>query len=334
MQTNRRSGITLIEVLVVVVIVSILLAVILPAIQSARVRARTTECANNLRQIGLALQMHESSTRLYPPAEGDRVIGGRSRGALTAFVHLLPYLEQQALHDKIDLSIPTYGTSFPNPAHIAANSTVMAARIGLFLCPSDDRYQLSWTGNTNYALNVGPHPLVHPTRVPGAFVLHRAANSAAFRDGLGNTVALSERLKGDGNVLRFDRRRDVWYAPFAGLPDALSADETVEQCNVFGGQYPGMHHHSNVGSSWYLGFVGYQDCFYNHVDRPNTEVVACELNPPPVQRWGSYPARSNHRGGVNVVTMAASVRFVSDSVDLNLWRAIGSRAGGEITSGF
>jgi hypothetical protein len=242
-------------------------------------------------------------------------------------------LGYDALYRSINFDIPSDSPSDPNPASVAANQTAIATRVDLFVCPSEERRQLGWPGNTNYAVNFGASPwtVPAPRAQEGAFVFLQALGSSSYPDGLSTTAAFSERLKGDGLVAAFDRRRDVWHPPNSAGPNA-TADETLKICSSFSGQYPGMEHYSWVGLSWF--YHDYQNTYYNHVAPPNSTAVSCDLNPPPMHGFGSYPARSLHGGGVNVSMMGGSTRFVSDRIDLRTWRALSTRAGGEIVGAF
>jgi len=101
-----RWGFTLVELLVVIAIIGILVALLLPAIQAAREAARRSQCANNLKQLGVALHnYHDIHQRLcWNYDSGDGTYPGQPRGQwnqLSWIVKALPYMEQQGLHDQI-----------------------------------------------------------------------------------------------------------------------------------------------------------------------------------------------------------------------------------------
>ena len=124
-QVNRRSwrsGFTLVELLVVIAIIGVLVALLLPAVQSAREAARRMQCANNLKQISLAVHAYHDTHKLLPPASTNAALSGS-----TGFAAILPHLEQANLFAQYDF---TKGNSDPE------NLQVVSQRIKTFLCPS------------------------------------------------------------------------------------------------------------------------------------------------------------------------------------------------------
>lgn len=120
------SGFTLVEFLVVLAIIGIAVAVMLPATRSARPAARRTQCINNLKQIGLALHNYHDDYKAWPPACTFDVNGKPLHSWRTL---ILPYFDQKALYDKIDLTRP-----WDDPV----NKEAFAARVEGFRCPSAD----------------------------------------------------------------------------------------------------------------------------------------------------------------------------------------------------
>ena len=134
--TMQRRGFTLVELLVVIAIIGILIALLLPAVQAAREAARRAQCANNLKQIGLAaLQYHDVHQHLPPgigyyPTTSHGVFG-------TSFFHLLPYLEEGNLFDRSLGSVPFPPPVGPTMVHYPGNNNVYSQPVPAFLCPSD-----------------------------------------------------------------------------------------------------------------------------------------------------------------------------------------------------
>ncbi|MBU4272558.1 MAG: DUF1559 domain-containing protein, partial [Planctomycetes bacterium] len=126
-----RPGFSLVELLVVITIIGILISLLLPAVQAAREAARRMSCANNLKQIGLALHNYHSHYNCFPG------LGTTTSTSFSVQAKLLPFVEQENLRNLIDFTQPLYlGSSHSqtlNPAQAAAART----RLSLFRCPSD-----------------------------------------------------------------------------------------------------------------------------------------------------------------------------------------------------
>ena len=130
--SNRASGVTLVELLVVVAIIGLLTALLLPAVQSARESARRAQCQSNLRQLGIAMALHANAKAAFPIGclgyRGDFSVKPPVPARFIAWnVHLLPFLEEHVLWEKFNFSIPSY---------VPANKAVGAALVDVFLCPS------------------------------------------------------------------------------------------------------------------------------------------------------------------------------------------------------
>lgn len=129
-QPRERQGFTLVELLVVITIIGILIALLLPAVQAAREAARRIQCTNNLKQLALAVLSYEHVHQTLPA--GAFTSDTANKGSL--FVHLLPFIEQQALYDVYDFRQASIdGTKFPG-TNVEVRTTVIAA----YVCSSDD----------------------------------------------------------------------------------------------------------------------------------------------------------------------------------------------------
>jgi len=206
-----RPGFTLIETVVVVSVIGLLIALILPAVQASREAARRAQCANNLKQIGLALHNYEASNRSFPlnwgnlrvdPARGQPWhIYSRPYSALT---RLLSDLDQQPVYAAINFSVETYPGSGESDFLAPQNRTVFATTLAVYLCPSDAATTPTPFG-CNYRGNYGLGPEPGMTQETydsgnGFYTYPGVLGAQSFPDGLSHTVAYSERLRGTGKA--------------------------------------------------------------------------------------------------------------------------------------
>jgi prepilin-type N-terminal cleavage/methylation domain-containing protein/prepilin-type processing-associated H-X9-DG protein len=317
---RTRSAFTLVELLVVIAIIGVLVALLLPAVQAAREAARRSQCANNLKQLGLALHNFESAYQTLPPGEYGSV------NYLSTHVFLLPYTEQGALYEKLDLTRGPYDVvNVPYTGHL----TVM-------VCPSDprpDRTQIM--GWTNYHVNCGTW-VAATGAWDGLFGASEDKWGAKklppitfgqITDGLSNTAAFAEVVMGHGDASGPKTRFDVYAAsaPTSSLVDArnalMSVDwKTLDLIPFTPGYWRWRGYPWSEGSPWRT--------WYNHLLPPNR---------PGFVPGGAFehivsPASSYHPGMAHAVMADGSVKGHSENIDANVWMAMGSRAGGESLS--
>lgn len=313
LRAQRARGFTLIELLVVIAIIAILIALLLPAVQQAREAARRTQCRNNLKQIGLALHNYESTHTVFPPG----TLGFPK--VFSAHAQLLPYADQANLRGLIDFNYPPLDFGIPGwMANEVASKTV----VPMFRCPSDrEAVPGSDFGPLNYPACTGSG-LVNSGSSTNTDGIIYARSRTKFRDlidGSSNTAAFSESLLGNGASSASgppqDSQREV-------IELAMGTPTTPAACTS--GTWSGQR-----GAKWINGHYG--DSLYNHFYGPNSAESDCGNG---YHSHALTAARSPHTGGVHLLLCDGSARFVGDSVDINLWRGLATRANGEILGEF
>jgi len=330
---SDRRGTSLVEVLVVVAIIAALTALLLPAIQSAREAARRSSCGNNLRQIGLAAAGHESARGRFPIGAESREWAARPDFPhqffrWSALAHLAPYYEQGQLRG-LDLTVPLYVGLAPD-AVAPQNKPLVKLVIPAFLCPADAGRSVSPVfGPTNYAACTGSgQGGGTPFETDGIYGINSRIRPRDVADGLSRTVAFAESTLGAGPQATLS---PAGIDAATGYGFTFTAPLTAAACGR-----PFYYNFTDLrGFSWANG--EYRTTLYNHTRLPNDPTLDCLaalMTSPDLSRmyagYGWRAARSRHRGGVTVVMADAAVRFVSDAVDAGVWRAAGTRSGGEL----
>ena len=311
--TSKRSGFTVIELLVVIAIVAILIGLLLPAVQKVRESAARMKCQNNLKQIGTALHNYEGVYKAFPAG---------SVNGLSAHVYLLPYIEQENLHRGVNLA---------QNANHADNLPERAVPLSVFLCPSDAAAALpAGEAGNNYRWNAGvsivnSYPDPNNASMPpndGGFWPAKPYKPADFTDGLSNTAAFSEHVLGDFSNAIVSKDGDTFRpGTYPATPD-----EALAQCNAIDPTDLSMQGNSNAGLNWMQD--SHTVTRYYHAFPPGNR--SCMFPP---QRIATT-ANSKHGGVVNALLFDGSVRTVRYSIDINAWRAIGTRNGGEPVGDF
>lgn len=316
---NASGGFTLIELLVVIAIISVLIALLLPAVQSAREAARRAQCVNNLKQIGLALHNYIDSFSVLPPGYisaqtkgSNPVFDGKDIGMGWAWGSMiLPQIEQGPIYNAINFSLSSY---------YADNDTVTYVRLNSYICPSDTTRELvsvygfynSWfpppdapiwdkLAGANYVGMFGLGEIgARPGGGDGCFFRNSRISVAAITDGTSQTFAIGERSHTLSYVTWTARSIGGWLyktSAVEGGTDKFNPDP--EEC-------------------WtqILGPIGLED----GLRTPNNPEAHVE------DYWSLHP------GGVNFLFADGSVHFIKDSINPIPYRALATRAGGEVIS--
>jgi prepilin-type N-terminal cleavage/methylation domain-containing protein/prepilin-type processing-associated H-X9-DG protein len=324
----ERRAFTLIELLVVMAVIAILIGLLLPAVQSAREAARRVQCTNNLHQIGLASHNFENVNGYFPT--GSTLAPGNA----SALTQILPFLESANIYTSFNFSGDATLSSM--------NWTARDQAIATYLCPSDPSTG-TWPdanpvpgqpggvmGRCNYYGNTGAFGWAYesnngqtkPLGLCGVFAYGVNTKEACIMDGTSNTAFYAEIKRGpypsSGGITVLGPT--TYGSPTASNQNYLSPPPA---CNMLITQpinYEGMQY-AHGALPWAL---------YTHTMPPNSKDRDCTALLTFEQ--GHIAARSFHPGGVNVAFADGSVRFIKDQVDMNVWKALGTRCGGEVIS--
>ena len=332
-----RTGFTLIELLVVIAIIAVLIGLLLPAVQSAREAARRAQCTNQLKQIGLAIHQYMTDNDVLPPTGGVDLLGvtiGTGKVPQNSSIHLrlTNYLEHRDVYDAYNFQLGDVvsGNS------VAANTTVMTTSINGYFCPSDanpgsnKNLDIGYTvpvSCVNYAVNAGTNRTYSGGVVNGMAwwlggnpYFGSRIGFTAIRDGTSNTAAFSEWIKGKAgaNTPGLNLVYQIAQLSFGGPQQDVTACQAASTpLWDFKGEY------------WTLQDTGRGGPYY-HIMPPNQP--SCNTSAAYGVIDSFIAASSFHPGGVNVLLMDGSARFIKSSINLSIWNALGTRAGGEVVS--
>jgi prepilin-type processing-associated H-X9-DG protein/prepilin-type N-terminal cleavage/methylation domain-containing protein len=298
----RRRGFSLIELLTVIATVGVLCALLLPAVQGAREAERRVRCGNNLRQMGIALHNYHDALGSFPMG----YVAARNQAATVTSpgwgwaALILPQLDQRPLFGSANFSLPVESM---------ANATSRATAIGVYICPSD-RDSGNYTivrdsgspigvfQSNSYAACFGAGLEIDdvPDRGNGLFFRNGVVRLADVRDGTGSTIAIGER----GACLV----KTPWIGAPEGGTSSLDATSTLSAA-AYGS--------TGRGGELVVAHAG------------NVNLNASGTSPDDFY--------SPHTGGANFLFADGSARFVKQTINLHVYRALCTRNGGEILGG-
>lgn len=342
-----RVGFTLIELLVVISIIAILIALLLPAVQSAREAARRAHCINNLKQMGVAVHNYVAAADAFPignrglqlhfSPEIDRAFGLCSRQVYlghSMFVFILPFLEQENAYNKYNLT---------RPYNSFVNQTGISTKIATYICPSDtaatplpsrfidfaqasygasrglqESIVMNWAGSAGN--DSGPDRC-YQAKGDGMFGVDASVKMDEVRDGTSNTMLIGETARfpnePSGSNLNFNATTWYWVGPpWTGSP------YWPGDIRITGGafQVPRLNAPADVDGS-VLGA-----CLISS----GASFPPDWITVPACIQLGQWGFRSLHPGGANFGFADGSVRFIKNSIDLKVYRSLGTRNGGEV----
>jgi prepilin-type N-terminal cleavage/methylation domain-containing protein/prepilin-type processing-associated H-X9-DG protein len=341
----KRTAMSLIELLVVIAIIGVLIALLLPAVQRAREAASRTACRNNLKQMGLALHDYHDTQGSFPPGITVKGTSNLEMGGFCGFVPLLPFLEQDNLYRHWDLT----GLWYEEP-----DAALVSTELKVFYCPSnrsggtiDMSFLVPFAGRplprlaaADYLLCKGANAaMCEVTQVPavarGVFDVNTHTRITDIDDGTSNTFAIGE---GAGNNPRFGIRH--YYQDTTAAQDLFPGQSPlIDQSWSSGPTATKALHSLGLLQGACLGVTalrgGNSPPFDERMNNP-LALPALDCNNGCTNSGtqpGTYDTisgfRSAHTGGCHFLFCDGSVRFVTEAVTPDTYRALSTMTGGE-----
>jgi prepilin-type N-terminal cleavage/methylation domain-containing protein/prepilin-type processing-associated H-X9-DG protein len=307
---QRRRGFTLIELLVVIAIIAVLIALLLPAVQAAREAARRAQCVNNLKQIGIACHNYVDINGCFPTQVGGYHIDGtpgwfdNSDYRTSWMVQILPMIEQMQLFNAYNFAADRAEYSFNN-------TTVIATRINAFTCPSYAGPMVQ-QGQADWNSYAGSEAAAMKT-----WWIAGTCYKGNLGDNTTGPYPGSSSSYGDISGTQPTATGMFWRARMVVPPQAVT---------------------DGLSNTMLAGEALPNTCNWNAWSESNSSVATTSI---PYNQKANlnratpsycYGFRSQHPGGMNVGFADGSVRFVKASIAQNIYRAISTRARGEVVS--
>ena len=300
-----RRAFTLIELLVVIAIIAILIGLLLPAVQKVRSAAARIKCQNNLKQIALATHGYHDANQKFPYGTLDRQPNETTSTYVTGLILILPYLEQDAVARRWNPALPRNDSSTEATLGYS-NSSLQKSLIPTYVCPS-----------------------MTPPTGPLGGAENRAYCSYLFNAGTPDATlypywsfyGLSQPPVFDGVAIPLNSPATVPNSPNRQPPNMASITDGASNTLLLGETdfKPSGVPSASYGGVWAYGYIGYSwgTTFVPFNKHDNTSTV-----------YGAF--RSEHTGGANFAMTDGSVQFVRDGIAADTYRALSTRAGGEV----
>jgi prepilin-type N-terminal cleavage/methylation domain-containing protein/prepilin-type processing-associated H-X9-DG protein len=309
---RKARAFTLVELLVVIAIIGILVGLLLPAVQAAREAARRMQCSNNLKQLALALHNYESSYRTFPPC-------GIQSNQMSWAVMMLPFIEQNNLYGQFNFTAGNWRLH-------GRNAAVKGVLVPSYQCPSATSDALF----SRYPID-SPDPLLQEADVR-TLHYHAVLGPTGVNTLTGqiyrtltnpNAVYGEVSLQGAFGSSTRSSLNPIHILPGSNRLSAISdgTSNTMLLGEFAWNGYP-------FWRSWIRGWWGDANGTLLYTSKNVTNPINSRFSTP----WNDASFGSNHSGGAQFARADGSVQFIPDTIDMNIYRALGSRDGGEVFS--
>jgi prepilin-type processing-associated H-X9-DG protein len=292
-----------VELLVVIAIIGILIALLLPAVQAAREAARRIQCANHLKQIGVALQNYHTTYKTFPAGTTTVVPlqcnNTNCRGS-AMYVTIMPFMEENILEDQYN-----YEESWGWTGWLIANPELAATPVAVYKCPSNARWGEEYPTRRDYFGVLGG---MQPSAVnewgdvftDGLFNINEWIRIADISDGTSHTLTVGESI------------HPALYGFGPGYGDPM-----------VGGPVAWYYGADNLPAG---GLITDRRC-YGRALRPTKYPINSDLRPMANIGVNERPFGSFHPGGAQFVFADGHVDFIGETIDMYIYRALSTFAG-------